>query len=128
MTRWIAPVLGIAALLGAGLVAAPARVEADKADKAEQRVEKRIVVAHAGGRLGVRLSEGQKDDGARLKLSDERGALVQSVVDGGAAGKAGIKEGDVILRYQGEAVLSAAQLARMGGETPAGRTGSLQGS
>jgi len=123
MTRWIAPVLGAAALLGAGLVVAPARVEADKDEK---RVEKRVVVAQAGGRLGVRLSEVQKDDIARLKLSDERGALVQSVVEGSAAEKAGIKEGDVIMRYQGEAVLSAAQLARMVRETPAGRTVSVE--
>jgi serine protease Do len=123
MTRWIAPVLGAAALLVAGLVVAPARVEADKDEK---RVEKRVVVAHAGGRLGVRLSEVQKDDVARLKLSDERGALVQGVVEGSAAEKAGIKEGDVILRYQGEAVLSAAQLARMVRETPVGRTVSVE--
>ena len=123
MTRWIAPVLGAAALLGAGLVVAPARVEADKDEK---RVEKRVVVAHAGGRLGLRLSEVQKDDVARLKLSDERGAFVQAVVEGSAAEKAGIKEGDVILRYQGEAVLSAAQLARMVRETPVGRTVSVE--
>lgn len=118
MTR-IAPVLGVAALLAAGLVVAPAGVGADKDDK---RVEKRIVIGHGGGRLGVRLSEVQKDDLAQLNLSDERGALVKAVEEGSAAEKAGIKEGDVILRYQGETVLSAAQLARLVRETPAGRT------
>ncbi len=124
MTRWIAPVLGVAVLLAAGLVVAPAGVEADKADK---KIVRRVeVFGHAGGRLGVRLSEVQKDDLARLKLSDERGALVKSVEEGSAAEKAGIKEGDVILRYQGEAVLSAAQLARLVRETPGGRTVSVE--
>lgn len=123
MTRWIAPVLGAVTLLAAGLVVAPAGVEADKDDK---RVEKRVVIAHAGSRLGVRLSEVRKDDLAGLKLNDERGALVKGVEEGSAADKAGIKEGDVILRYQGEAVLSAAQLARMVRETPAGRTVSVE--
>jgi serine protease Do len=124
MTRWIAPALGVATLIAAGLVVAPTGVEADKDDK---RIERRVeVVGHAGGRLGVRLSEVQKDDVARLKLGDERGALVKAVEEGSAAEKAGIKEGDVILRYQGEAVLSAAQLARMVRETPGGRTVSVE--
>ena len=52
--------------------------------------------------------------------------LVKSVEEGSAAEKAGIKEGDVILRYQGEAVLSAAQLARLVRETPGGRTVSVE--
>jgi S1-C subfamily serine protease len=51
---------------------------------------------------------------------------VKSVEEGSAAEKAGIKDGDVILRYQGENVLSAAQLARLVRETPAGRTVSLE--
>lgn len=123
MTRWITPVLGVATLVAAGLVVSPAGVEADKNDS---RAEKRVVIAHAGGRLGVRLSEVRKDDLAELRLSDERGALVKSVEEGSAAEKAGIKEGDVILRYQGEAVLSATQLARMVRETPGGRTVSLE--
>jgi predicted metalloprotease with PDZ domain len=121
MTRWMASTLGLSSLLAAGLVVAPAR--ADKADrpvKVEKRekVEKRVerwggAFGPSGGRLGVRLAEVEKDD---------RGALVKSVEEGSAAEKAGIQEGDVILRYQGEAVLSASQLARMVRETPGGRT------
>jgi C-terminal processing protease CtpA/Prc len=132
MARWIASALGASTLLAAGLVIAPWGVraekaekaeKADKADKAERRVE---VVRLGGGRLGVRLGEVDKDDVARLKLPDERGALVRSVEEGSAAEKAGIKEGDVILRYQGEAVSSAAQLARLVRETPSGRTVALE--
>src|SRR5262249_30890023 len=38
------------------------------------------------------------------------------------AEKAGLQEGDVIVRYEGETVQSALQLARLVRETPAGRT------
>jgi len=123
MTRWIVSTLGASTLLAAGLVMAPPaiRAEGDKAEKADKHADRRVEVRMGGGRLGVRLTEVGKDDVARLKLPGERGALVQSVEEGSAAEKAGIKDGDVILRYQGEAVQSAAQLARMVRETPSGR-------
>jgi S1-C subfamily serine protease len=66
------------------------------------------------------------DDVARLKLDEESGALVREVVEGGPAAQAGLEEGDVILRYQGEPVRSAAQLARLVDETPTGRAVSLE--
>jgi serine protease Do len=79
-----------------------------------------------GAVLGVRIEDVGRQDVARLKLAEERGALVKSVEPDSAAQKAGLKDGDVILRYQGEAVQSAAQLARMVRETPPGRTVALE--
>jgi serine protease Do len=116
----LVPALGVSTLLAGGLVVTPlvARARSEKDDKPTVHRE---VVRIEGGRLGVRIAEVGKDDLARLKLSEERGALVKSVEDGSAAEKAGIKEGDVILRYQGENVLSAAQLGRLVRETPGGR-------
>jgi serine protease Do len=75
-----------------------------------------------GGQLGVSLEDVGADDVARLKLSGERGAVVTDVREGSAAEKAGIREGDVIVRFGGQEVWSAAQLARLVRETPAGRT------
>ena len=85
-----------------------------------------IGAGRGGGRLGVSLVDVKKEDLAGLKLQDERGAVVKKVEDNSAAGKAGLKEGDVIVRYQGEAVWSAAALARMVRETPPGRTVGLE--
>jgi S1-C subfamily serine protease len=79
-----------------------------------------------GSYLGVRLEDVDKDDVARLKLPEEKGALVKRVEDDSPAAKAGLKAGDVIVRYHGEAVLSAAQLARLVRETPPGRTVTLE--
>jgi serine protease Do len=75
-----------------------------------------------GGRLGVSLEEVGADDVGRLGLPAERGAVVTDVQDGSAAEKAGLKADDVIVRFGGQDVWSAAQLARLVRETPAGRT------
>ena len=74
------------------------------------------------GRLGVSLADVQGEDVGRLKLAEETGARVSAVTEDSPAAAAGIKEDDVILRYQGETVHSAAQLARLVRETPPGRT------
>lgn len=87
---------------------------------------KRRVVVGQKGRLGVSLAEVESGDVARLKLKEETGARVRDVVDGSPAAAAGLKEDDVILRFQGEPVHSASQLARLVRETPAGRKVALE--
>jgi len=118
MKRLAAPVLGALAIVVAGLTLGPGDVRAGEKDKDVQKVEKRVVVRHAGGgRLGVGLEETE---------GDLRGAKVRSVEEGSPAEKAGLKEGDVIVRFDGEAVRSATQLARLVGETPAGRSVAIE--
>ncbi len=56
------------------------------------------------GLLGVTVQPVNGDLAAGLGLSKAEGALVSDVTPGGAAEKAGIKRGDVILSYQGRAV------------------------
>ena len=56
------------------------------------------------GLLGVTVQGMTGDLAAGLGLSKAEGALVSDVTPGGAAEKAGIKRGDVILGYQGRAV------------------------
>jgi serine protease Do len=125
MSRRTAAALGTMALIAAGIATSPKVGAQDegKVRKLDRRVE---VVRAGGGKLGVRLEDVDKDDVARLKLSAERGAIVKSVSADTPAEKAGIQEGDVIVRYEGETVLSAAQLARLVRETPGGRTVALE--
>ena len=108
--------LVVAAMLAVGGVRAGA---ADEPKGPRKRV---VRLAGGGGRLGVSLGDVAAGDVSRLKLSAERGALVEEVGGGSAAEKAGIQAGDVIVRFAGQDVWSAAQLARMVRETPAGRT------
>jgi membrane-associated protease RseP (regulator of RpoE activity) len=114
------------ALAAAGITAASGAAAAGGEKEGREKRQLRHVERAGGGYLGVQLQEVTPDDLARLKLDEERGALVREVVEGSPAAHAGLKEGDVILRYQGEPVRSAAQLARLVAETPTGRTVSLE--
>src|SRR5437899_10129323 len=62
---------------------------------------------------------------AALKLKDERGVEITMVDQDAPAGKAGLKEHDVILEFNGTVVESEEQLRRMIREVPPGRTVSL---
>ena len=101
-----------------------------RGDDGEEKSRHQEIVRFAGGgaRLGVSLEDVRAEDVARLKLAEERGAVVKEVVKGSAAEKAGLKEDDVILSYQGERVGSAAQLRRLVRETPGGRHVTIEAS
>jgi serine protease Do len=75
--------------------------------------------------LGVDIRDITQDRVAPLKLKEERGVEVTMVDQDAPAGKAGIKEHDVILDFNGAPVESEEQLRRMIRETPVGRTVSL---
>jgi membrane-associated protease RseP (regulator of RpoE activity) len=118
MKRLAALALGVPAILVGGLALGPGDLRAGETDQDGKKIEKRVVVRHAGGsRLGVSLED---TEGA------VRGTRVRSVEEGSPAEKAGIKEGDLIVRFDGEAVRSASQLARLVGETPPGRSVAIE--
>ena len=76
-----------------------------------------------GGRsyLGVDTRDVTPDRLSDLKLKEEHGVEVTTVDQDAPAGKAGIKEHDVILSVNGTAVESVEQLRRMIHEIPPGR-------
>lgn len=94
------------ALATAGVVslAAQDRFEVGPRGRADVRV------FGSGGQLGIRVSD------------TESGVRVDDVSEGSAAEKAGLREGDVIIEFDGERVRSAMQLTRLVRETPDGRT------
>lgn len=71
--------------------------------------------------LGVDTRDITADRISALKLKDESGVEVTMVDQDAPAGKAGIKEHDVILTMNGTKVESVEQLRRMIRETPSGR-------
>jgi S1-C subfamily serine protease len=75
--------------------------------------------------LGVDIRDITHDRMSALNLKEERGVEI-TMVDGDApAGKAGLREHDVILGFNGTPVESEEQLRRLIRETPPGRTVSL---
>jgi predicted metalloprotease with PDZ domain len=75
--------------------------------------------------LGVDIADNSSDRLGALKLKEEKGVEVTMVDQDAPAGKAGIKEHDVILTMNGTAIESKTQLQRMIHETPAGRVVTL---
>jgi serine protease Do len=71
--------------------------------------------------LGLELSEVTPAKVSALKLPGDYGAIVTKVEPASPAAQAGLKENDVILEFGGMRVWSAAQLAHLVSETPAGR-------
>jgi len=63
--------------------------------------------------LGVDIADVSKDRMGALKLKEEKGVEVTMVDQDAPAGKAGIKEHDVILSMNGTPIESGAQLRRM---------------
>src|SRR5215813_15097971 len=75
--------------------------------------------------LGVDINDVTSDRVGPLKLKEERGVEIVSVDQDAPAGKAGLKEHDVILEFDGTKVEGEEQLRRMLRETPPGRTVTL---
>src|SRR5438270_11390278 len=73
-----------------------------------------------GSYLGVDVSDVAKDRISALKLKDEHGVEITMVDQDAPAGKAGLKEHDVILEFNGARVEGEEQLRRMIRETPPG--------
>ena len=74
-----------------------------------------------GAYLGVDIADVTTERLNTLKLKEEKGVEVTMVDQDAPAGKAGIKEHDVILSMNGTSIESGAQLRRMIHEMPAGR-------
>jgi serine protease Do len=105
--------LGIALVLAAGLVSSSVF--------AQHSVQGWVVEKASGGYLGIGGLDISPERAKALNLKDERGVEVSNLAEGGPAAKAGIKQGDVVLEFNGQAVEGTAQFQRMVRETPVGR-------
>ncbi|WP_226935989.1 Do family serine endopeptidase [Janthinobacterium sp. GW458P] len=74
------------------------------------------------GRIGVQIGAVSKEVAESLGLPNGNGAQVSMVEPGGAADKAGIKAGDIILKFNGAAIERWSDLPRLvGGATVNGK-------
>ncbi len=74
------------------------------------------------GWLGVMIQKVTPDIAESLGLDEAKGALVADVVKGGPAEEAGIKQGDIIVEYDGKAINDSAELPLVVARTPVGKT------
>jgi serine protease Do len=83
------------------------------------------LIAHGSirrGWLGVRLADVPDDVARRLLIPRGQGALVTRVSPGGPAAHAGLRPGDVVLRFGGRDVSESRALTRMVGQAEIGAT------
>ena len=124
MARWRGPFIGLVALATSGVTAAPPAARAGGQERQDKHVQ--VFRFSGGARLGVSLEEVTSEEASRAKLAEPRGARVTAVTEGSAAEKAGLREGDIVLAYNGEKVWSVAQFRRLVHETPPGRTVAIE--
>jgi serine protease Do len=74
------------------------------------------------GWIGVRIQSVSPDLAEGLKLPNAKGALIASVTPGGPAEAAGIKQGDVVLKFDGRDVTEMRGLPRIVAETPVAKS------
>lgn len=78
------------------------------------------------GRLGVTIQEVNQQLADSFGLKMPGGALVASVEENGPAAKAGIKAGDVILKFNGHAIRSSAELPAQVADVKPGSSATLE--
>jgi serine protease Do len=98
-------------------------VPIDEAMRVSDQIRKTGKVSR--GRLGVQIGEVSKDVAESLGLGRARGAEVSLVEAGGPADKAGIKTGDIILKFNGTPIEKSADLPRQVGASTIGSKASV---
>lgn len=77
------------------------------------------------GRIGVVIGELSKEVAESIGLGKAQGAVVRKIEAGGPADKAGIQDGDVILKFNGISVEKSSDLPRIVGATKPGSKASI---
>lgn len=79
------------------------------------------IMTGKGSYLGIGVQEVEAQRAKELKLPDVHGVEITRVEEDTPAAKAGLKQSDVVLEYNGQRVEGTEQFVRLVRETPAGR-------
>jgi serine protease Do len=101
--------------LGIGAAMGP---EGARQVRAQWEPSQIVQVFSGGSYIGVSVRDVDAEDAQRAKLPSTAGVLVEDVRDDSPAQKAGFKEGDIVVEFDGERVRSTRQFTRLVQETP----------
>lgn len=85
-------------------------------EPSKERIEERTVEVFnygGGSYLGVQTQEITKENFGKFGLKEVRGVAIEKVAEDSPAKKAGLQDGDVIIRFNGEEVSSYRKLTRL---------------
>jgi serine protease Do len=117
---FVAGAAGVA-LVAAAFVLAPAAWSQTR--YADGPRERRVLMLDGrGSSIGVSIRDLSADDAAKAKLGQGGGVLIEDVNEGSPAAKAGLRDGDIVVEFDGERVRSARHFARLVQETAEGRS------
>ncbi|MGA3020244.1 MAG: PDZ domain-containing protein [Bryobacteraceae bacterium] len=111
-------ILSIATICVAAGLTAPAATAQVTPPAAPRPRTVQIVTPALTSYLGINAVDITSERAKALQLKEERGVEITSVDEESAAAKAGLKEGDVVLEYNGQHVEGWEQLRRLVSETP----------
>ncbi|WP_249937014.1 DegQ family serine endoprotease [Roseateles sp. DAIF2] len=94
------------------------------AKRVQQQIQNGGKAQHA--RLGVVIQDVNQAFADSFKLERPAGALVSSVEEGGPAAKAGLKAGDVILKFNEQAIVASNDLPALLGQSLPGESARLE--
>ena len=77
------------------------------------------------GWLGVSIKDLTPDQIKDMKLDSKKGAIIADVVPGSPAERAGLKKDDLVVEFDGKAILDSAALQHLVGDTPVGDTAKI---
>ena len=116
-------VAGVAAVALAGTAFALAPAVWSQTKAADEKRDRRVLMLDGrGSSIGVSIRDLDADESAKAKLGQPGGVAIEDVDENSPAAKAGLREGDVIVEFDGERVRSARHFARLVQETAEGRT------
>ena len=122
MKAWATAVVTLVLLIGLAIGAAVAPVARGQNRSRDNWTTPAVIQAlTGGGRLGVSVRDADGDDTKRAQLPSVGGVVIEEVRQDSPAEKAGFKEGDLIVEFDGERVRSTRQFVRLVQETPAER-------
>lgn len=105
-----------------GLTAASCSFAQDEAPRARTATNRSIVIRKTGSSyLGIGVAEIDSERAKALSLKEVHGVEVKSVDRDSPAAKAGLKESDVVLEYNGQRIEGSEQFVRLVRETPVDR-------